>query len=360
VIEGSEDGSSFGAFVALSADGATTIIGAPIFGEAFIYSGPVQTSIGPIWVRQASLSSATSDQFSNFGAAVAISGDGSIALVGASTDDLVYVFTRSSGWAVQQFLTPHTEQRIAFGSSVALTAAGTIALIAAPEENDFTGAAYAYTNDGTTWTLQARLSAPATGAGASTGLDQFGYSESLSPDGSTALVGAVSKTIGSNARQGAAYSFTRSGNSWALAHFLTAPTSGPNAGATDDHFGNSVALSNQGQTALIGAFSKTIGTNGQQGVAYVVIPSPLAVVIGTLTNLINNSNLPAPAQTALLNTVQRLSLLESSSDAQPGVAALQFLIGRVKQMQSLKLITGPQADQLLGVANQAITDLVSQ
>jgi hypothetical protein len=359
-IEGSEDIEGFGVSVALSADGTTAIIGATGNSTAHIYTGPVLTSIGRIWVREASLSSTTGDRFSDFGAAVAISRDGSIALVGALTDDRAYVFTRSGGWAVQQILTPpSTNLRLDFGTSVALTPTGTTALVGAEGENSFVGAAYVFTSNGSLWTQQARLSPPASGQGAAGPLDQFGHSVNFSPDGATALVGAPSKTVGSNTRQGAAYMFTRNGNSWPLGHFLTAPSSGPNAGAANDHFGWSVALSGNGQTAIIGADTKTIGSHPRQGAAYVVIPNPLGLVIGVLTNLISSFNLPAPVQSALLNAVQRLLLLSGSGDARAAIQSLQFFVGRVQQMQSLRLVTGPQADQLIGTANQAIANLIS-
>src|SRR5207248_1409745 len=82
--------------------------------------------------------------------------------------------------------------------------------------------------------------------------DQFGYSVALSGDGNTALVGAVYK----NAYQGAAYAFTRSGATWSQQQELTASD-----GAANDRFGYSAALSGDGNTALLGAYGK----NAAQG-----------------------------------------------------------------------------------------------
>ncbi len=75
--------------------------------------------------------------------------------------------------------------------------------------------------------------------------DNFGYSVALSSDGNTALIGAYNKILGQN-QIGAAYVFTRSGNSWSQQQQLTNANEGGN-------FGRSVALSGDGNTALIGA-----------------------------------------------------------------------------------------------------------
>ena len=91
--------------------------------------------------------------------------------------------------------------------------------------------------------------------------DNFGFRVAISGD--YALVGASGKTIGSNTNQGAAYVFVRSGSSWTQQERLTASD-----GALDDAFG-SVAIS--GDYALVGASNKTIGSNDNQGAAYVFV-----------------------------------------------------------------------------------------
>src|SRR5262249_13605387 len=96
--------------------------------------------------------------------------------------------------------------------------------------------------------------------------DLFGSSVALSGDGNTALVGAPAKTIGTTAAQGAAYVFVRSGSIWSQQAELTAAD-----GAARDAFGESVALSRDGNTALVGAYAKTIGANTSQGAAYVFV-----------------------------------------------------------------------------------------
>ncbi|MFW6097385.1 MAG: FG-GAP repeat protein, partial [Chloroflexota bacterium] len=90
--------------------------------------------------------------------------------------------------------------------------------------------------------------------------DQFGWSVSLSGD--TALVGTDRRPVGGQLRQGAAYVFTRSGNSWSEQARLSASD-----GANGDQFGYAVAVS--GATAIVGARGATIDGNILQGATYV-------------------------------------------------------------------------------------------
>jgi len=82
-----------------------------------------------------------------------------------------------------------------------------------------------------------------TGAGEA-GAGQFGYSVALSADGNTALIGAPAD----NANAGAAWVFTRSGSGWTQQGEKL--TGGGETG--EGGFGSSVALSADGGTALVG------------------------------------------------------------------------------------------------------------
>ena len=86
--------------------------------------------------------------------------------------------------------------------------------------------------------------------------DQFGYSVSISGD--TAIVGAYNKNSGT----GAAYIFVSSGSAWVQQAKLTASDA-----AVGDYFGYSVSIS--GDTAVVGAFRKTVYGISQAGAAYV-------------------------------------------------------------------------------------------
>ena len=127
-----------------------------------------------------------------------------------------------------------------FGLAVALSADGDTALIGAPQDDSGRGAAWVFTRSGTTWTQQGPK---LTGAGASEHA-QFGEVVALSGDGNTALVGARHD----EGNTGAAWVFTRSGSTWTQqGEKLTGAEE-----VEEGRFGSSVALSEDGNTALIG------------------------------------------------------------------------------------------------------------
>ena len=141
-----------------------------------------------------------------------------------------------------------------FGYSVALS--GNTALIGAPDDtvgsNADQGAVYVFTRSDSSWTQVAKLTASDGAAG-----HQFGSSVAISGD--TVLVGAPRYQVD---EQGIVYVFTGSGASWTQQAELTA-----NDGAARDDFGSAIATN--GGTALVGAPDHTVGSNYQQGVAYV-------------------------------------------------------------------------------------------
>jgi hypothetical protein len=77
------------------------------------------------------------------------------------------------------------------------------------------------------------------------------FGYSVAVSGNTAIIGAAGKTIGSNVGQGAAYVFTCSGTPCTWRQQQELTASD---GARDDEFGNTVAVS--GNTAIIGAWGK--------------------------------------------------------------------------------------------------------
>jgi FG-GAP repeat len=194
--------------------------------------------------RQAELTGSASVK-GGFGSSVALSAGGSTALVGTSSLNgvagAVYVFTRRGGtWSRTAELTASgTAAEDDFGSSVALSAGGSTALVGAPGRNSYAGAVYVFTLRGGTWSQAGELTASDAAAH-----DQFGASVALSAGASTALVGAP----GHNSLAGAGYVFTLRGGTWSQAGELTASRA-----AAYDFFGDSVALSAGGGTALVGA-----------------------------------------------------------------------------------------------------------
>ena len=184
-----------------------------------------------------------------FGVDVALSGDGNIALIGGKWDHsnqgAAWVFTRSAGtWTERTKLPPGADSGDYFGFSVALAANGNTALIGAPGGGSQLGSAWVFTRLKGTWTQQG----PPFGSGTTGG---FGAGVALSSDGNTALIGDPD----SNDRVGAAWVFTRSSGIWKLETELTgAGETGyaPDYTHVEGQFGSSVALSADGNTALIG------------------------------------------------------------------------------------------------------------
>lgn len=94
--------------------------------------------------------------------------------------------------------------------------------------------------------------------------DWFGYSIAMSADGSTIAVGAVYATVDGNKAQGSASVFARQGGKWSLQKTLTGES-----GAAGDLFGYSVSLSADGGTLAVGATGADIDGNADQGSASV-------------------------------------------------------------------------------------------
>ncbi len=258
---------TFGRSVALS--GNTAVVGAPEDDVTGVNQGTVYVFVrnGASWNQQARLNAldgATNDYFGN---AVALSGD--TLVVGASEDDFglaenqgaVYVFTRNgTSWTQQQKIIANDGAAgDRFGFTVAL--GGDTLVIGAHWDDVGThenqGSVYVFTQTGTTWTQQQKLTAD-DGATESA----FGYSVALDQD--TLVVGASGDTIGTKAAQGSVYVFTRSGTSWTQQPKITASD-----GAASDQFGYSVAIG--GDTLVVGAPTDSRGTQANQGSVYVFV-----------------------------------------------------------------------------------------
>jgi hypothetical protein len=101
---------------------------------------------------------------------------------------------------------------------------------------------------------------------ASNGATADGLGASVAIDGDTIVAGAIGKTIGQNAGQGALYVFVRPASGWANATQTAELT--VSDGAAQDGLG-SVAIS--GDTIVAGVSARTVGTHVDQGVVYVFV-----------------------------------------------------------------------------------------
>jgi hypothetical protein len=228
--------------VALSANGDTALIGAA-YDEKQAGAAYVFTRSGESWSQQARLVATGESGEGHFGDSVALSANGNTALIGAPNDNssvgAAWIFTRTGEkWKQAQELTGHGESgEGVFGRGVALSAEGTTAIVGGPLSGS-TGGAWVFTHEPEKWGQQGEALTVG-------GVDGLGESVALSANGNTALVGAPL----ANAVTGGAYVFTRSDGNWSEQSQLT----GSNE-AGGGEFGVSVALSGDGNTALVGAY----------------------------------------------------------------------------------------------------------
>ena len=241
---GESSTNEFGSMVALSADGATALIE----GAEATY---VFTRSGGRFSEQATLPA---------GVGMALSGDGHTALVATSAGTEVFTGSGAS-WSEQATLPA--------GRGVALSEDGDTALIGNPAANEKSGQAWIYTRSGASWSEQAELVGHE-----DTSDSEFGYSVALSADAGTALVGGPAySTHRESAPAGAAWVFAYSGGEWAQQGpaILGAEQEAPAVGRKGT-FATSVALSAEGDTALIGgdnAFSEAPYFNALAGATWV-------------------------------------------------------------------------------------------
>src|SRR5210317_96346 len=280
-------GSEFGRGVAISGDGNTAIVGAWNYeesptlydsGAAYIF-----TKSGGSWDTGTKLMATDAQAQDYFGFSVSISGDGNTAIMGAFEEwgppsapnargGAAYIFTRTNGsWDTgTKILEPGAEPHAQFGFSVNISSDGNTAIVGALLENGSpsapvtdSGAAYIFTRTNGSWDTGTTIRAPDPGQD-----DRFGQSVALSSDGNTAIVGAFyddgppSEPV---SQTGAAYIFTRTSGSWDTGTKIVATNQ-----QSYDVFGGSVSISGDGNTAIVGAY----GDGGTyKGAAYIFTKS---------------------------------------------------------------------------------------
>jgi len=180
-----------GSSVALSADGNTAIVGGSgdnhDFGAAWVF-----TRSGGIWTQQGGkLVGTNAIGSAQQGFSVALSGDSNTAIVGGSGDNnslgAAWVFTRGGSVWTQQGskLVGTGAVGAAAQGSVALSADGSTAIVGGFGDNSQRGSAWVFTRSGGVWTQQG---SKLVGTGAVLAARQ-GFSVALSGDANTVLVG---------------------------------------------------------------------------------------------------------------------------------------------------------------------------
>jgi hypothetical protein len=316
----SDASDEFGLSLALSGDGAALVVGAPRedsaargidgdqAGNTAVDAGAVyvfRRSAGT-WTQEAYVKASNADAGDLFGGSVALSEDGATLAVGATNEDsasrgvdspqssntasnsgAVYVFVRSiaGAWSQEAYVkASNADSTDMFGSSVALAADGATLAVGAPFEDSATrgvggdeanssasnaGAVYVFERDASRWSQEIYVKASNTDIG-----DQFGSSVAISADGQTLVVAtnfedSIAVGVGglegsdSAADSGAAYVFARSTvGVWTQQTYVKATNT-----AGEDYFGDSVAISWDGSTLVVGApqeDSSSVGVGGVQ------------------------------------------------------------------------------------------------
>ncbi len=249
--------------VALSADGNTAIVGGT-GDDSNLGAARVFVRSGGAWSQQGNKLVGSGVQGAAFvGFRVALSADGNTALVSGPSDSgntgAVWVFTRSNGAWTQQgskLVGSGAGGQALQGWSVALSGDGNTALVGSAYDSSSTGAAWVFTRSNGVWTQQG---AKLVGTGA-IGSARQGWSVALSADGNTALLHGP----WDNGGVGSGWIFTRANGVWSQRTKLVC-SGWSGTPQTPSNQGHSAALSSRGDIALIGQN----GDGGGIGAAWV-------------------------------------------------------------------------------------------
>lgn len=249
--------SELGNSMAMAADNSVVITGAPDNGYG---SAPVFIKNGNSWSQNTTLAASDGANGDCFGQSTAISANGNVAIVGASGKDSskgrVYAFVNNNGSWIQTDSMKASDGAGGdlFGYGTAMSGDGNTAVIGAYGKNSGRGEVYTFgRNTNNTWQLLDTLVA-ADGAAK----DDFGQDVAISEDGNTIVIGSPY-----NGSAGAAYALKCSAGYWRSSKLTSSDS------AAADAFGKSVAVSNDGNTVIVGAYNKQVGSNKSQGAAYV-------------------------------------------------------------------------------------------
>jgi MYXO-CTERM domain-containing protein len=247
------DGASadaFGASVALSGDGTVALVGVPYDDTAAgeeTGSARVFVRVGTGWVEQATLVASDAEAFDHLGAAVDLSADGTTALVGAPDDDPGGVPSAGSARVFVRSGSSWMEEAVLtagtgrFGADLALSDDGQRAAVTAPFEPASLGAAYVFARSAGGWTQEAAFVSLPSSEVLLAG------SVSIDATGTRIAVGSPYATANGFNEAGRVTLYARSGTTWTLERVVTAPDA-----ALGDRFGEAVALAADGARLVVG------------------------------------------------------------------------------------------------------------
>jgi hypothetical protein len=261
--------------LSISSDGSVVVVGAPDTqvganaeqGVAYVFQRPPggwSGALGP----SATLKSSGGSEGDQFGSSVAVSPDGTTAVIGVpqdgggTGDGQVNVYVRGSSWASSStpsaLLTDSSLPGGELGSAVGI--GGTTIAATAPNANGATGQTDVFVKSGSSWQSASTPAAELEPDG-STSDDDFGHDLAISSSGSLIAVGAPNR----GQSQGAVYVYQLSAPAWEGHVSQSATLLGPNGTAS----GTGGALAISGTAVLAGASFATIDNQATAGAGYV-------------------------------------------------------------------------------------------
>lgn len=264
----------FGGKVAFDSTGARIVVGINSLdasaGKAYVF-----VREGATWTQEAVITDPIAGSGSRFGHCVSISGLGDRIAVGApqrydtetgySNNGILHVYSRTNSvWTLEKTVKASDPVQVGaqFGSAVKLNSDGTRMVVGAyldTRSSTEVGRAYVFVRNGAVWTQEAALAAsdPVQSA-------RFGYSVSITEDGTRVAIGAYSFT-GTAQFQGKVYIFLRTNTSWAQEAALVATDAAASA-----YYGTSCDISGDGTRLVVGAYMAS-ATYTNQGKIYVYV-----------------------------------------------------------------------------------------
>ncbi len=242
-----------GSSAALSSDG-NTIFECGYEDNTYIGAAWVFTRSGGVWTQQGDKLLGNGEiGMGYFGWSCSISSDGNTAVVGAFRDNgftgAIWIFTRNGGAWTQQGSKLIGTGGFSYskqGYSVAISGDGNTVAEGGQWDNNYLGAIWIFTRNGGVWTQQGPKLA---GTGAFGSQVYQGSSVALSSDGNTVIEGGYADdNFG-----GSVWAFTRSNGVWTQQGPKFNGTGG--TGTTGQEQGNSIAISQDGNTAVVGGYA---------------------------------------------------------------------------------------------------------
>ena len=263
-------------YAAVGISGDTVVAGSGYHGgtgAAYVFVKPASGWVNATQTAELTASDGAASDYFAYGA-TAISGDTIVVgagyhKVGANADQgVVYVFVKpASGWANATQNAELTASDGASGDYLGYWGIGISGdtVVAGSGYHGGTGAAYVFVMPSSGW-ANATQTAELTPSDGVAG-DYFAYlADAVS--GNTIVIGAGYHKVGANHAQGAAYVFVKPPSGWANATQTAELTASD--GAPEDYFGYA-AVAVSGDTVVVGSGYHKVGTNANQGAAYVFV-----------------------------------------------------------------------------------------